>query len=158
MATQVNHVVMAGFLTRDPELRSTRSGTSVASVRLANNRREKQGDEWSDRANFFNVTIWGKTGEAVCQYLHKGSPLLVSGELRFEEWESEGGKRSDVKIVAREVQFLRGKDDDNGGGGGGTDVPVDSPAPAASSGSEDDIPFAFEEAPEWHEIKGHEQR
>jgi single-strand DNA-binding protein len=147
-ATNVNRVVLTGNLTRDPELRSLPSGTSVCSLRVACNTRRKDGEgNWVDKPNYFDVTVWGAQGENCAQYLSKGRPVAVDGRLEWREWEDkQGQKRQSVEIVADTVQFLGSRD---GGENGGrftpqSDVPADTadfePAPAAA-GSDDDIPF-----------------
>ena len=155
-ATNINRVVLTGNLTRDPELRSTASGTSVCSLRIASNTRRKDQStgEWVDKPNFFDVTVWGAQGENCARFLSKGRPVAIDGRLEWREWETpEGHKRQAVDIIADAVQFLGGRDDANGSGGGGgftprSDVPVDDrdfqPAGAASRASapaDDDIPF-----------------
>ena len=159
-ATNINRVVLTGNLTRDPELRSTPSGMSVCSLRIASNTRRKNqatGD-WEDKPNFFDVTVWGAQGENCARFLSKGRPVALDGRLEWREWETqEGQKRQSVEIVADAVQFLGGRDDAGGGTGGQSagftprsDVPVDDrdfqPAGAASGRSnggqaDDDIPF-----------------
>jgi single-strand DNA-binding protein len=159
-ATNINRVILTGNLTRDPELRSTGSGMSVCSLRIASNTRRKdnQTGEWVDKPNYFDVTIWGRQGENAAQYLSKGRPVAIDGRLEWREFtDREGNNRQAVEIVADNVQFLGGRDDTQGGGGGfapRSDIPVDSgdfaPAPvgAANGGSGhspsaayDDIPF-----------------
>ena len=152
-ATNINRVVLTGNLTRDPELRNLPSGTAVCSLRIATNtRRKDQSGQWVDKANYFDVTVWGAQGENCAQYLSKGRPVAVDGRLEYREWEDResGAKRSAVEIVADSVQFLGGRDDAGGGNGGGqrfapqSDVPADTgdfqPA-GAGAGSDDDIPF-----------------
>jgi single-strand DNA-binding protein len=149
-ATNINRVVLTGNLTRDPELRSLPSGTSVCSLRVAcNTRRKDASGEWVDKPNYFDVTVWGNQGENCAQYLSKGRPVAVDGRLEWREWQDkEGNKRQSVDIVADSVQFLGSRDGgDNGGSGRFTpqsDVPADTtdfqPA-AAGGGSDDDIPF-----------------
>ena len=155
-ATNVNVVVVTGNLTRDPELRNLQSGTSVCKLRIAvNTRRKGAGGEWEDRANYFDVTVWGAQGENCATYLQKGRPVAIDGRLEWREWESQdGGKRQAVEIVADTVQFLGSRDGSgapsggNGGGfQGGSDIPADtsdfdSASPAGvGTGSDDDIPF-----------------
>lgn len=160
MAQQVNQVVLGGNLVRDPELRHLPTGTAVCSMRVANNRRAKIDGEWTERPGFFDVTVWGAQGEACAQYLEKGRPVVVVGELRFREWEQDGHKRSAVDINAREVQFIGGRDDGRERTGQ-SDIPADedfSTAPPSGGSSYDDdpdsdIPFAFEEVPDWEELK-----
>lgn len=102
----LNRVILTGNLTRDPELRSTTGGTSVAELGVAVNEREKVNGEWRERANFFNVTVWGSQAENAAKYLQKGSPVAIDGRLRWESWEKDGQKRSTVKVVAQMVQYL----------------------------------------------------
>ena len=155
-ATNINRVILTGNLTRDPELRSLPSGTSVCSLRVAvNTRRKDQSGEWVDKPNYFSVTVWGAQGDNCARYLSKGRPVAIDGRLEWREWEAkEGGKRESIEIVADSVQFL-GSREEGGGNGNGfqqrSDVPVDTadfqPTAAPSGGSppstpsEDDIPF-----------------
>ncbi|MDP9187868.1 MAG: single-stranded DNA-binding protein [Actinomycetota bacterium] len=155
-ATNINSVVVTGNLTRDPELRSLPSGTSVCKLRVAVNSRRKDGQsgEWVDKPNYFDVTVWGAQGENCANYLSKGRPVAVSGRLDWREWETqEGQKRQAVEIIAESVQFLGSREGGSGGGGGNgngfqasSDVPADTSdfqESAAGSGgsSDDDIPF-----------------
>jgi single-strand DNA-binding protein len=143
----INRVVLVGNLTRDPELRHTPSGTAVCSLRLAVNTRRKDGatGEWTDKPNYFDVTVWGNQGESCAQYLSKGRP----GRLDWREWEAQDGtKRQAVEIIAESVQFLGGRDDNAGGGGGGGNQFVPAGAGASTSAdadfggsADDDIPF-----------------
>jgi single-strand DNA-binding protein len=162
-AANINRVVITGNLTRDPELRSLPSGTSVCSLRLASNTRRKDNStgEWVDKPNYFDVTVWGGQGENVAKYCSKGRAVAIDGRLEWREWEDRetGQKRSAVQIVAESVQFLGGQGDGNGAGGGQrfapqSDVPADTgdfaPAGTSSGGGysngggvqqDDDIPF-----------------
>jgi len=153
-ATNINRVVLTGNLTRDPELRSTGSGTSVCSLRIAcNTRRKDSSGQWVDKPNYFDVTVWGAQGENCAQYLSKGRPVAVDGRLEWREWDTQDGqKRQAVEIIADSVQFLGSRDGgENGGGGGGrftpqSDVPADTAdfEPAGAGGRstpDDDIPF-----------------
>jgi single-strand DNA-binding protein len=109
MATQnLNHVVITGNLTSDPELRSLPSGSSVCKLRVAvNTRRKESSGEWTDKANYFDVTVWGAQGENAATYLSKGRPVGVKGRLEWREWETaDGGRRQAVEIIADQVQFL----------------------------------------------------
>lgn len=113
MAADLNHVVLIGRLTRDAELKYTANGMAVCKFSLAVNRRKKQGDQWVEEGNFFDITLWGRAGEAINQYLLKGKQVAVDGELRQDRWEQDGQPRSKVEIVANNVQLL-------GGGSGGS--------------------------------------
>lgn len=148
----INRVVLTGNLTRDPELRSTNSGTAVCSLRIACNTRRKDGSgQWVDKPNYFDVTVWGAMGENCNRFLAKGRPVAVDGRLEWREWEKDGQKRQAVEVVADSVQFLGGRDDGGGGGGGSSDftpreddfTPRADAAPAAARGAapDDDIPF-----------------
>ena len=151
-ATNINRVVMTGNLTKDPELRTIPSGTSVCKMRIAcNTRRKSASGEWEDKPNYFDVTVWGAQGENCSRFLAKGRPIALDGRLEWREWETpEGQKRQSVDIIADSVQFLGGRDDGAAGGGNGyvqrSDVPVDDrdfqPAAASPSATgDDDIPF-----------------
>lgn len=104
----MNRVVLLGNLTRDPELRSTPSGTSVANFGLAVNRRwtNRQGEK-VDGVDYFNIVVWGKLAELCSDYIRKGSPVALEGRLQSRTWETEvGQKRSVVEVVAENIQFL----------------------------------------------------
>ncbi len=153
-ASNINRVIITGNLTRDPELRSTGGGMAICALRIANNTRRKQGDEWVDHANYFDVKIFGRQGENAAQYLSKGRPVAIDGRLEWREFtDQQGNKRQGVEIIADNVQFLGGRDEGGGGSGGftpRTDIPVDTAdfaaAPAGGTNghagpADDDIPF-----------------
>lgn len=117
----LNRVTIVGNLTRDPEVKELPSGTIVAELGVAVNDRRKQDGEWTDHASFFDVTVFGHTAEACGKYLSRGKPVAVDGKLEQQRWEKDGQSRSKVKIIASQVQFLGGRDDDSGPG-----VPVDT--------------------------------
>jgi single-strand DNA-binding protein len=158
----INHVVLVGRLTRDAELKYTAGGQAVCKFSVAVNRRRKNGDQWVDEANFFDVVLWGRQGEALNQYLVKGKVVGVDGELRQDRWEQEGQNRSKVEIVAANIQLLGGgagsgapggafNGASGGGAGGGGygerrgdaygDRPGRDAAPQGDDGFADDIPF-----------------
>jgi single-strand DNA-binding protein len=112
------------------------------------NSRRKDGatGEWTEKPNYFDVTVWGSQGENCAQYLAKGRPVAIDGRLDWREWEAQDGtKRQAVEVIAETVQFLGGRDGAPGGGGGSENQFV--PAGAASSNADfsssadDDIPF-----------------
>jgi len=107
----LNHVVLIGRLTRDAELKHLNTGTAICIFFIAVNRSVKRGDKWEDEASFFDVSLFGKQGEAVAQYLTKGQQVAVAGELKQDRWEKDGQKHSRVVIVADTVQLLGGKRD-----------------------------------------------
>jgi single-strand DNA-binding protein len=145
----INHVVLVGRLTRDAELKYTNSGMAVCKFAVAVNRRKKDGDAWVEEANFFDVVLWGKSGEAINQYLTKGKQVGVEGELRQDRWEQEGQNRSKVEIFASNVQLLGGPSGAGGGGNynGGGSAERSSPAPRRTetprpSGKANDAPVS----------------
>ena len=115
--TDINQVTVVGRLTRDlngsdqREYAFTPNGQARANISIAVNRSRKQGDQWVDEANYFNVTIWGKTAENLLPYLKKGKQIAVEGYLKQDRWQDKttGQTRSSVSIVANNVQLLGGR-------------------------------------------------
>ena len=142
----INHVVLVGRLTRDAELKYTAGGQAVCKFSVAINRRRKQGDQWIDEPNFFDVVVWGRQGESLNQYLVKGKQVGIDGELRQDRWEQDGQNRSRVEIVANNLQLLGGGAGNaaNGGNSGSGNTSRQESVPAVehdSDGFTDDIPF-----------------
>ncbi len=138
-----NRVILAGNLTRDPELRFTNDGIPVCSFGLAVNRVRSKSEE----VDFFDITAWRELGETIANYKKKGDPILIEGRLQYRTWEAQdGSKRSKVDIVADNVQFL-GRGGDGGEGsppsGGGQRRRRDAPRDDVDLSEEDfeDIPF-----------------
>ena len=104
----LNKVFLIGRLTRDVELRYTPTGTAVADFGLAVNRVYKTADgEKKEAVTFVDITVWAKRAEVCAEYLSKGRQVFVEGRLELDSWESkEGEKRSKLKVVAEDVQFL----------------------------------------------------
>src|SRR5687768_12799101 len=104
-----NKVILVGNLTRDPELRYTPKGMAVAKIGLAVNRtwRSESGEQ-KEEVTFVDVDIWGRTAENVGQYMRKGSPILIEGRLKLDQWDDKqtGQKRSRLGVTAETVQFL----------------------------------------------------
>jgi single-strand DNA-binding protein len=149
MAANINRVVLVGNLTRDPEMKHLPSGTALCSLRIAvNTRRKDESGQWTDKPNYFDVSVWGNQGESCAQYLAKGRPVAIDGRLEWREWEATdgSGKRQAVEIVADNVQFL-GSRGDGGEGGGGSSGPYIAPGDVQQSNADfpssptDDIPF-----------------
>lgn len=152
-----NRVILVGNLTRDVELKYLQSGTAVTEIGLAvNNRRKTQTGEWVDEPLFVDITLWGRTAEVASEYLSKGSSVLIEGRLKLDTWESEGQKRSKLRVVGETMQMLGSRGSGGGGGGGGGDrgrssapseprysEPASAPAHPqhASAPPEDEIPF-----------------
>ncbi|PQO33889.1 single-stranded DNA-binding protein [Blastopirellula marina] len=112
-----NRVILVGNLTRDVDLRYVSGGgTAVTELGLAvNDRRKTQSGEWVDETTFVDVTLWGRTAEIASEYLSKGSSVLIEGRLKLDTWETDGQKRSKLRVVGEKMQMLGGRD---GGGGG----------------------------------------
>ena len=148
----INRVVLVGRLTRDAELKYTAAGQAVCKFSVAVNRRKKNGDQWEDEANYFDVVLWGRQGESLNQYLVKGKAVGIDGELRQDRWQQDGQNRSKVEIVAGNIQLLGGSQGSGGASGGnqGFLPPRNSGAAGAGESSQasssdddftDDIPF-----------------
>jgi len=125
----INQLTITGNLTRDPELRSTTSGDSVCSIRIAHNDRRKVNGEWTTVPQYFDVTIWKGMGEYVARELAKGDKVVIAGRLKWREFEDkDGNKRQAVDITADSV----------------VPVPKNGTAPPPAdveSAGDDDIPF-----------------
>jgi single-strand DNA-binding protein len=115
----LNHVTLIGRLTRDAELKYTANGQAVCKFSIAVNRRRRNGDQWEDEANFFDIVLWGRQGESLNQYLVKGKMVGIDGELRQDRWQQDGQNRSKVEIVANNLQLLGGSGGAAGAGGTG---------------------------------------
>jgi len=104
----LNKVLLMGNLTRDPELRYTNSNQAVCNIGLAINRQwtNKQTNEKQQETTFIDCEAWGKSAETINQYLRKGNPVYLEGRLKLDQWENNGEKRSKVKIVVENFQFL----------------------------------------------------
>lgn len=127
--SSINSVALIGNLTRDVEVRDA-GETKVATLRLAFNKRRKVDGEWTEVPGFVNVTVFGRQAENAAQYLSKGRPVGVSGSLEFREYtDKDGNQRSELSILANEVQFLGSRDDsgsaanDSTSGASGNDEP-----------------------------------
>src|SRR5262249_5357264 len=137
----INRVVLVGNLTRDPELRHTPSGTAVCKLRIAVNTRMKDGatGQWTDKPNYFDVTVWGNQGESCAQYLAKSRPVAIDRRRAGGEGEAQDGtKRQAVEIIADSVQSLGGRGEE-----GGQFVPAGAAQEAdfTPAATDDDIPF-----------------
>ena len=118
----LNKVLLMGNLTRDPELRVTPKGTPICQFSLAINRQFKmESGETREEVIYVDVEAWGKQGETIAKYVTKGRPLYVEGRLRLDQWEDKNTKekRSRMKVVLEQFQFLGDSRGGGGGGGGG---------------------------------------
>ncbi|MDH3600964.1 MAG: single-stranded DNA-binding protein [Candidatus Tectomicrobia bacterium] len=103
----LNHLTLAGHLTRDPELRYTANGTPVATLGLATNHRYRQGTEWKEEVCYIDCTAFGRLAETTTEHLSKGSPILLEGRLRWRSWTGQDGQtRTKHEVLATNVQFL----------------------------------------------------
>lgn len=150
----VNKVILIGNLGRDPELRRTPSGTSVASFSIATSEKftDRNGSR-QDRTEWHNIVMWGKLAELAGQYLKKGRTVYLEGRLQTTSWEDKngGGKRYKTEVVANQMQFLGGREggQDNGSFSGAQSepsfaqdsFPADIPSQEPIGGMDDDLPF-----------------
>ena len=154
-----NKVILAGNLTRDPELRYTPKGTAIAKFGIAINRKWTGEDgQKREEVTFVDVDAFGKQAELIGQYFRKGSPILVEGRLKLDQWDDKqtGQKRSRLGVTLESLSFLDSGNRDAAAGGGGGATPAPSApiarparpasAPPADSGSDeppqgDDVPF-----------------
>ena len=149
-----NKVILAGNLTRDPELRYTPKGTAVARITLAVNRTYTggEGGEKKEEVSFVDVDVWGRQAEVISQYMKKGRPLLVEGRLKQDTWEDKNTKQkqSKLKVVLESFSFIDSKPADASAStqSSGTRTaaapasPASEPAEAEAPPQEqDDVPF-----------------
>ena len=131
----LNHIVIMGRLTRNPELRHTQSGTAVSSFALAVDRDFKDKQTGERATDFIDVVAWRTTGEFVSKYFSKGRMAVVEGRLQIRDWtDKEGNKRRSAEVVADNVYFGDSKRDGDSGGsyaGGYRQGGYSAPAPAA---------------------------
>jgi single-strand DNA-binding protein len=130
----INQVIIAGRLTRDPEIRHTQGGLSVCNFGIANNK--KIGEK--DVACFVDVSAFGKQADAIAQYLKKGNKICVIGRLELEQWEKDGERKSKHKIVCDRFEFVDGPKDREEEAQPARKA---APAPRSKQPVDDDIPF-----------------
>lgn len=142
----LNHIIIMGRLTRDPELRRTGSGIAVASFTLAVDRDFSPKDGGERETDFIDCVAWRQTGEFVSKYFAKGRMAVVSGRLQIRNWtDKDGNKRRSAEVIADNVYFGDSKRDDQGGsaagsyggnsyGNGNNHYSGYAPAPAPSGG------------------------
>jgi len=160
MAKSVNKVILLGNVGKDPEIRSTPSGTIVASFTLATSDRQKDAQgNWQDRTEWHNLVAFTRTAEIVRDYVKKGTKIYIDGRIQTRSWDDKesGQKKYRTEIIVNELALLSGREDGAGGGSGGYSRPASSsssaasfdqrPAPAGNDFgpsteiSDDDIPF-----------------
>lgn len=106
--SDINKAFFTGRLTKDAELRSTNSGTSILLFSVAVNDRVKNGlGEWGDYTNYLDCKMFGNRADALSMKLTKGTKVAVEGKLRWSQWEAEGRKRSKVEVMVDNVEFMQ---------------------------------------------------
>ena len=118
----INKVIIVGRLGKDPEIRSTPQGTSVAKFTVATDEKfTDRSGERQERTEWHNIVAWGKLGEICGQYLRKGKLVYIEGSIRTDSWDDKesGQKKYRTEIVARDMKMLDRRGDEGGGGGGG---------------------------------------
>jgi single-strand DNA-binding protein len=147
-----NKVILAGNLTRDPELRYTPKGMAIAKLGLAVNRTwRSESGETKEEVTFVDIDAFGRQAETIGQYLKKGRPILIEGRLKLDSWEDKqsGQKVSKLRVVLENFQFLDGGRGEGGAGAenprsrpGNVSKPAETAAPAETPpAEEDDVPF-----------------
>src|SRR5271168_4060596 len=152
MAASLNKVLLMGNLTRDPEVKYTPKGTAVGDLAIAiNDSYKAQDGTIKETVTYVDVEVWGRQAETCKQYLTKGRPVFVEGQLKLDTWEQDGQKKSKLRVRADRVQFLGGGPGRSGGGeqrSASTETGRTAAKPASSVSedspplpSDDDIPF-----------------
>ena len=150
-----NKVILAGNLTRDPELKFTPKGLAIAKLGIAVNRRWKsETGEVKEEVTFVDVDSFGKQAETVAQYFRKGNSILIEGRLRLDTWDDKqtGQKRSKLGVVLEGFSFLDSKGQSDGSSGptaprspasqpSNPSRPATAPDAEAMPGEDDDVPF-----------------
>lgn len=135
----VNDVRLAGRVVNDPELKTTQSGLSVTSFRVAINRPKKQGE--NEEADFVTVVAWQQRAEFVTRYFNKGMAIYIEGSLRTRSWEdNNGNKRSVLEVVASDVKFIDSKNDNGNSDYAQYSSPASNDFTEVGEG-DDDLPF-----------------
>lgn len=115
-----NRVVLVGNTTRDLELRYIPSGMAVCDMGLAvNDRRKDASGNWTEETTFVDVTLWGKTAQVAAEYAKKGTQVLIEGRLKMDTWETDGQKRSKLKVVGERLVLLGSRASGSGSGRSG---------------------------------------
>jgi single-strand DNA-binding protein len=153
MAKGVNKVLLLGNVGKDPEIRSTAGGMTVASFTLATADRQKDAQgNWADKTEWHNLVCFQRTAEVVRDYVKKGTQLFVEGKIQTRSWDDKesGQKRYKTEILVNELTLLGSKGGGESGGGGYTKsntasydqrTPAAQPEYADTGITDDDIPF-----------------
>ncbi|MDE3187036.1 MAG: single-stranded DNA-binding protein [Acidobacteriota bacterium] len=156
MAKSVNKVILLGNVGKDPEIRSTGSGTMVANVTLATSDRQKDAQgNWQERTEWHNLVAFNRTAEIIRDYVKKGSKLYIEGKIQTRSWDDKetGAKRYRTEIIVNDLSLLSGREEGSGGyskssGASGSTASFDQRPPAGADDyaqsteiSDEDIPF-----------------
>jgi single-strand DNA-binding protein len=154
MAKSVNKVILLGNVGKDPEIRTTPSGTMVGNLTLATSDRQKDAQgNWQERTEWHNLVTFGRTAEIVRDYVKKGAKLYVEGKIQTRSWDDKesGQKRYRTEIIVNDISLLSGRDEGSSGGysrSGGASPNYDQRQPSGADDiaqsaeiSDDDIPF-----------------
>ena len=137
----LNKVMLIGNLTRDPQLTYLPSQMPVVEFGMAvNDRRKQQDGSYADKANFIDLSIFGKRAEALQKHVKKGDPLFVEGILDYQQWEKDGQTRYTTEIVAKDMQMLDSREQQDRTNENGSQPSYTAP-PAPDNFDSDDIPF-----------------
>ena len=130
----LNHIVLMGRLTRDPELRRTATGVAVATFSLAVDRDFASSATGEKETDFIDIVAWRNTAEFVSKYFAKGRMAVVSGRLQIRNWnDKEGNKRRSAEVIADNIYFGDSKRDNNGGDTGYSAPSYGNPPPAPAN-------------------------
>jgi single-strand DNA-binding protein len=154
MAKSVNKVILLGNVGKDPEIKSTPSGTMIANLTLATSDRfQDQGGNWQDRTEWHNLVAFKRTAEIIRDYVKKGSKLYVEGKIQTRSWDDKetGAKRYRTEIIVNDLSLLSGREEGSSGGyskssGSSSSYDQRGPQPVddisqSAEISDDDIPF-----------------
>lgn len=146
-----NKVLLMGNLTRDVQLKSLPSGQAIAEIAIAINRKFKTKDgQDREEVTYVDCECWGPRAEVIAKYFSKGKPIFIEGRLRLDSWEDKDGqKRSKMRVVIDDFQFVEGRGGGSGGGAGAADDGGYAPSRSSGGGSrgghsgiqEEEIPF-----------------
>lgn len=139
----VNKAIIVGNLGRDPEMRSTQSGTQIANFSVATSRRYNNRDgQMQEETEWHRIVAFGRLAEICGQYLHKGKQVYIEGRIQTRSWDDDNGqKKYMTEIVANEMQMLGARGDAPAGDFGSPPQAAASTAGGAAASEDDDLPF-----------------
>lgn len=144
MYDDLRQVTVSGGITRDPEIKYTNNGTAVLKINLGCSESRKQQDgSYTKKSHYFEISVWGKFAETLEKKLTKGTKILCSGSLEFQEWEQDGQKRSKVLINSNFIQILSSNNQANNTQGNSQNNSYTPPRGQQNNNQsfEDGIPF-----------------